>query len=215
MGQKHQGPPWDQPTITHLSTPPLKLCPHLLAWAWVGSELRGWWTAVIQFPKVVIKLRKGAQGPGGSRSSGAEGVGSVGDWGRQGRMGLRQGSHVRCTDSVILGPPWRPCPRLVWSGWGSTAEQWHSPGFGVRTGFEFQLPCRKVTPPPSTFPLLSKSHAACSVLWKAQGPVQADYPAGGSHLPTFAWAQSLPQEPVRRDLVVIPPAEGLCGKRSL
>lgn len=127
--------------------------------------------------RVVTGLRKGAQGPGrGADPVGEREVGVSGGLGplRAG-MGPRQGSHVRCTDSVILGP--LPGDHAsVSSGPVGAAQLSSGTALGLESGqgLSSSCCCRKVTPAPQHIaPPVQALHAACSVLWKAQGPVQA------------------------------------------
>lgn len=177
---------------------------------------------------VVTGLRKGVQGAGrgaeqmqwGRARQGwgeAEGV-SGGAWAALGQNGPQTGVPREVYRLChTWSPPWRPCLGLVWFSRGITAEQWHSPGFGVRTGFEFQLLLQESHPRPQHIsPPVRTLHAACSVVWKAQGQVQVWLSCRGLHLPTFTWAQSpAPGAYCVETQVVIPPAEGLYGKRWL
>ena len=99
-------------------------------------------------------------------------------------------------------PPWRPCLGLVWSSRGITAEQWHSPGFGVRTGFEFQLLLQESHPhPPAHFP--SCLNSACSVFCRLESP-------GSS-----PGAAVLPGAPPHVHMGAVPgPGSLLCGDSS-
>lgn len=120
--------------------------------------------------RVVTGLRKGAQGAdavGRGRAGVGRGGGSVGGWGQDGpQTGVPCEVYRLCH---TWSPPWRPCLGVVWSGRGSTAEQWHSPGFGVRTGFEFQLLLQESHPcPPTHFP--SCPNSACSVFCRLESP---------------------------------------------
>lgn len=148
-----------------------------------------------------------------------QGWGEVGgQWEAGARMGPRQGSHVRCTDSVILGP--LPGDHAsVWSGLVGAARLSSGTALGLESGqgLSSSCCCRKVIPAPQHIsPPVQTLHAACSVVWKAQGHVQAHPSCRGLHFPTFTWAQSLaPGACCAGTQVVIPPAEGLCGKRSL
>ena len=112
-------------------------------------------------------------------------------------------------------PPWRPCLGLVWSGWGSTAEQWHSPGFGVRTGFEFQLLLQESHPrPPAHFPSCPSS--ACSMFCPLESPGSSPGVTillGAPISPPSHGRSPRPQEPaVRRLKLLFLPLKDFVGR---
>lgn len=124
------------------------------------------------------------------------------------RMGPRQGSHVRCTDSVILGP--LPGDHAsVWSGPVGASRLSSGTALGLESGqgLSSSCCCRKVTPAPSTFPLLSEL-CMQRVLSSGKPRVKSrcGCPAGGSISPPSHGRSPRPLEPTvwRLKLLFLP-----------